>query len=179
MNPKTRLTLARIAALTIVVGLTVFIFINRDKASALAAYGYPGIFLMAFLAYATVLLPAPGLAFVFTMGAVFHPVGVALAAGAGATLGEISGYLAGFSGQAVVENIQLYKRMSVWMQKNGPLTVLLLAAIPNPVFDLAGVTAGALKMPLPKFLFWCFIGQVIKMLVFAVVGSSSLNYMLK
>lgn len=179
MNSNTRLTLARIAALVIVVGLTVFIFINRDKASALAAYGYPGIFLIAFMAYATVLLPAPGLAFVFTMGAVFHPVGVALAAGAGATLGEISGYLTGFSGQAVIENIQLYQRLSMWMQKNGPLTVLLLAAIPNPVFDLAGVTAGALKMPLRIFLFWCFLGQVIKMFIFSMIGSSSLNYLLK
>lgn len=179
MNSNTRLTLARIAALVIVVGLTVFIFINRDKASALAAYGYPGIFVIAFMAYATVLLPAPGLAFVFTMGAVFHPVGVALAAGAGATLGEISGYLTGFSGQAVIENIQLYQRLSMWMQKNGPLTVLLLAAIPNPVFDLAGVTAGALKMPLRIFLFWCFLGQVIKMFIFSMIGSSSLNYLLK
>ena len=179
MNSKTRLTLARIAALVIDVGLTIFIFINRDNASALAAHGYPGIFLIALMAHATVLLPAPGLAFVFTMGAVFHPVGVALAAGAGATLGEISGYLTGFSGQAVIENIKLYQRMSMWMQKNGPLTVLLLAAVPNPVFDLAGVTAGALKMPLPIFLFWCFLGQVIKMFVFSIIGSSSLNYILK
>ena len=175
MNSKTRLTLARIAALIVVVGLTVFIFINRDKASTLAAYGYPEIFLLAFVAYATVLLPAPGLAVVFTMGAVFNPFGVALAAAAGAALGEISGYLTGFSGQAVIENMQLYQRMSEWMKKNGPLTVLVLAAIPNPVFDLAGVTAGALKMPLVKFLFWCFLGQLIKMLLFAFVGSTSLK----
>ena len=179
MNPKTRLTLIRIAALAIVIGLTVLIFINRDKADALAAYGYPGIFLLAFLAYATVLLPAPGLAVVFTMGAVFNPIGVALAASSGAALGEISGYLAGFSGQAVVENLQLYQRMNGWMVKNGPLTVLVLAVIPNPVFDLVGVAAGILKMPLPKFLFWCFIGQVIKMMVFAFVGSSSLNLFFK
>ncbi len=175
MNSKTRLTLARIAALIVVIGLTVLIFINRDKASALAAYGYPGIFLLAFVAYATVLLPAPGLAVVFTMGAVFNPAGVALAASAGAALGEISGYLTGFSGQAIIENIKLYQRMSEWMKKNGPLTVLFLAAIPNPVFDLAGVTAGALKMPLVKFLFWCFVGQFIKMLLFAFVGSTSLK----
>lgn len=179
MNPKTRLTLARIAALVIVAGLTIFIFINRDKAAALAAFGYPGVFLLAFLSYATILLPAPGLAIIFTMGAVFNPIGVGLAAGAGATLGEISGYLAGFSGQAVIENFQLYKRMSGWMSKNGTLTILLLAAIPNPFFDLAGVTAGALKMPLSKFLIWCFIGQVIKMMIFAFIGSTSLNFLFK
>jgi len=69
--------------------------------------------------------------------------------------------------------------MKLWMQKNGPLAVLLLAAVPNPVFDLAGVTAGALKMPLAKFLLWCFFGEVIKMYLFAMVGSSSLNYLFK
>jgi uncharacterized membrane protein YdjX (TVP38/TMEM64 family) len=109
------------------------------------------------------------------MGAVFSPIGVGLAAAAGATQGEISGSLTGFSGQAVIENMQLYQRMREWMKKNGPLTVLVLAGIPNPVFDLAGVTAGALKMPLTKFLFWCLLGQLIKMLLFAFVGSTSLN----
>jgi membrane protein YqaA with SNARE-associated domain len=177
MNPKLRLTIARIAALIVVVGLTVYIFSIRDRAESLAVYGYPGIFLLAFMAYATVLLPAPGVAVVFTMGAVFNPFGVALAAGAGAALGEIVGYLAGFSGQAVIENTQIFQRLNGWMSKNGPLTVLILSAIPNPFFDIAGVTAGALKMPLRWFLFWCWIGQTIKMLIFALLGSSSINYL--
>jgi membrane protein DedA with SNARE-associated domain len=124
------------------------------------------------MAYATVLLPAPGIWIVFTMGAVFPPIGVALAAGAGAALGEISGYLAGFSGQAVIERAQMYDRLTVWMRKNGPLTVFFLAVIPNPIFDLAGVAAGALKMRLPLFLFWVWAGETIKMLFFAYAGSS-------
>ena len=37
------------------------------------------------------------------MGAIFNPIGVAVAAGLGAAIGELSGYLAGFSGQGVVE----------------------------------------------------------------------------
>lgn len=175
MSPKLRLTLARILALVVVVGLTIYIFSIRERAESLAIYGYPGIFLLAFMAYATVLLPAPGVALVFTMGAVFNPLGVALAAGAGATLGEIVGYLAGFSGQAVIENTTIYQRLSGWMTQNGPLTVLFLSAIPNPFFDLAGVAAGALKMPLRRFLFWCWIGQTIKMFIFAWLGSSSLS----
>jgi membrane protein DedA with SNARE-associated domain len=69
-----------------------------------AAYGYPGIFLIMLMANATVFLPAPGVAVVFAMGSVFNPLGVALAAGTGGAIGELTGYLAGFSGQAVVEN---------------------------------------------------------------------------
>jgi len=177
MTSNQRQTLARILALLAVIAISVFVFSIRDDAEKLAVYGYPGIFILAFLAYATVLLPAPGVAVVFTMGAVFNPVGVALAAGAGAALGELSGYLAGFSGQEVVENVAIYDRLAGWMRKNGPLTVLVLSSIPNPFFDLAGVAAGALKMPVGRFLFWAWIGETTKMFLFATAGSSSLNWL--
>ncbi|RPI32880.1 MAG: hypothetical protein EHM70_07750 [Chloroflexota bacterium] len=161
-----------------IIGLSVFIYSIREDAARLAAYGYPGIFLLSFLAYATVLLPAPGLLIVFAMGSILNPVGVALAAGAGATLGEFSGYLAGFTGRAVIERSAKYERLSGWMKKNGPLTILVLSAIPNPVFDIAGMTAGVLKMPVPRFLLWCWIGETIKMLVLAYGGASSLRFLL-
>ena len=176
LTPERRLTLARIMALFVVVALSVFIFSIRDRASELAIYGYPGIFLISFMAYATVLLPAPGVALVFTMGSVFNPIGVAIAAGTGAALGELSGYLAGFSGQAVVERADVYDRLTRWMQRNGSLTVLVLAAIPNPFFDLAGVAAGSLKMPILRFLLWCWIGEIIKMTIFAFAGAKSIDF---
>jgi len=179
VNPKFRLSILRILALLLVIGLSVFVFSVRDKAQQLAIYGYPGIFLLSFLAYATVLLPAPGVAIVFTMGGVFNPLGVAFAAGAGAALGELSGYLAGFSGQAVVENSKIYDRLKSWMHKNGVLTVLILATIPNPFFDLAGMIAGILKMPVMVFLLCCWIGETLKMLVFSYAGSASFSWLLK
>ncbi|HZD56220.1 MAG TPA: VTT domain-containing protein [Anaerolineales bacterium] len=176
LTPERRLALVRFLILLLVIALSIFIFSIRDRAHQLSLYGYPGIFLLAFLAYATVLLPAPGVAVVFTMGAVFHPLGVALAAGAGAALGELSGYLAGFSGQVVVEKAQIYERLYQWMDRRGSLTILVLSALPNPFFDLAGVAAGVLKMPVLQFLLWCWIGETIKMITFAYVGSTSLNH---
>ncbi len=176
LSPERRLTLARIMALFVVIALSIFVFSIRDQAEQLAIYGYPGIFVLSFLAYATVLLPAPGVAVVFTMGSVFNPIGVALAAGTGAALGELTGYLAGFSGQAVVEKVEVYERLTKWMKRNGSLTVLVLAAIPNPFFDLAGVAAGSLKMHVVRFFIFCWIGEVIKMAIFAFAGASSLNY---
>lgn len=178
MTPNQRQILVRVLALIAVITISVYIYGIRDRADQLAVYGYPGIFLLSFLAYATVLLPAPGVAVVFTMGAVFNPLGVALAAGTGAALGELTGYMAGFSGQAVVERAHLYDTLALWMQKKGSLTVLLLAALPNPFFDLAGVAAGALKMPLPKFLLWCWIGEILKMLFFAIAGATSLEWLI-
>lgn len=175
LTKERRVMLARIMALFVVIALSVFVFSIRDQAEELAVYGYPGIFVLSFLAYATVLLPAPGVAVVFTMGSIFDPVGVALAAGTGAALGELSGYLAGFSGQAVVERADMYERLTRWMKKNGSLTIFLLAAIPNPFFDLAGVAAGSLKMPVVRFFIFCWMGEVVKMAIFAFAGASTLN----
>jgi membrane protein YqaA with SNARE-associated domain len=175
---RNRLNLLRLLALVLVIAISVYVFSIRDQAEELAKYGYPGIFLLSILANATVLLPAPGVLFVFAMGAVFHPVWVALAAGLGAALGELSGYLAGFSGQAVIENTQIYNRIRDWMERNIRLSYLaisLLAFIPNPFFDLAGVAAGTLKMPVSKFLFFCAIGKILKMLAFAYAGAASLD----
>lgn len=170
------LTILRIAAILAVIGITVYIYSIRDHVEDFAAYGYPGIFLIALMANATVFLPAPGVAVVFTMGSIFNPIGVALAAGTGGALGELSGYLAGFSGQAVVERADVYNKISPWIEKYGSWTILVLSAIPNPFFDIAGIAAGMAKMKLWHFLLFCWIGQIIKMAMFAFAGAYSIDW---
>ncbi len=167
---KTRKNLGRILALVFVVLLTAVLVLNRDQVSKLEGIGYPGIFLASLLANATLILPLPGVLLTASMGAVFNPFWVAIAAGTGATLGEITGYLAGYSGQAVVERQDIYDRMVRWMKRYGDVTILVLAFVPNPVFDLAGIAAGMLRMPLYRFLFWCCLGKILKMMIFAYGG---------
>jgi len=79
--------------------------------------------------------------------------------------------LAGFSGQAVVEDSPRYLRVVRWMEKYGDITILALAFIPNPLFDLAGMVAGVLKMTVWKFLAYCVVGKVLKMMMFAYAGN--------
>lgn len=171
MSKETRLAIARILALVFVVSLTVLLYLNRDKVSQLEGLGYPGIFLVSLLTNATLILPLPGVLVTSAMGAVFNPLWVAVAAGSGAALGELSGYLAGFSGQGIVERTKWSDRFEAWMRRYGPITVLVLSFVPNPLFDVAGITAGVLKMPLWHFLLFCWIGKVLKMMVFAFGGS--------
>ncbi|MBL8103080.1 MAG: VTT domain-containing protein [Anaerolineales bacterium] len=166
----------RILAVLAVVGITVYIYSIRDRVDEFAAYGYPGIFLVMLLANATVILPAPGVAVVFAMGSVFNPMGVALAGGLGGALGELTGYLAGFSGQAVVEKTEIYNRILPWIQKYGAWMILVLSAFPNPFFDMAGIAAGISKIPLWKFLLACLVGQTIKMAMFAYAGYYSIDW---
>jgi len=60
-----RLNRVRIFVLLAVIAITVFVFSIRDQAEELAAYGYPGIFLLSILANATLILPAPSIALTF------------------------------------------------------------------------------------------------------------------
>ena len=173
---KTTLNIIRILILAAVVILTVVLVINREKIQELKAYGYPGIFLFSILANSTILVPVPGVVFTSAMGAVFNPLLVSVTAGAGAALGELSGYLAGFSGQAVVEGSERYQRVVRWMERYGDITILVLAFIPNPLFDLAGIIAGILKMPVWKFLIYCIIGKILKMIIFAYSGYWVINF---
>lgn len=174
-SSKFLMNLLRLLALFAVVGITLYIYSIRDRVEQFAAFGYPGIFLIAMLANATILLPAPGVALIYAMGAIFNPLAVGLVAGAGGTIGEISGYLAGFGGQAVVERTDVYNRVKPWVDKYGGWAILVLSAIPNPFFDLAGIAAGIARMPLPAFLLFTGIGQLIKMTFFALAGHYSIS----
>ncbi|HLO14881.1 MAG TPA: VTT domain-containing protein [Anaerolineales bacterium] len=165
----------RVLALFAVILITVYIYSIRTRVGQFAAFGYPGIFMIALLANATVLLPAPGVAVIYAMGAIFNPFGVGLAAGTGGAIGELSGYFAGFSGQAVVERMDIYDRVKPWVDKYGGWTIMVLSAIPNPFFDAAGIAAGIAKMPLRTFLVFTWFGQLIKMTAFALAGHYSIS----
>lgn len=167
----------RVLAVLAVIAISAYIFSIRERADEFAALGYPGIFAIALMANATVFLPAPGVAVIYAMGSVFNPLGVGLAAGAGGSLGELSGYLAGYSGQAIVERTDIYERISPFVEKYGGWSIFVLSAIPNPFFDIAGVAAGIAKMPFWKFLLVCFLGQVIKMTSFAYAGKYSIDWL--
>ncbi|MBK9926450.1 MAG: VTT domain-containing protein [Anaerolineales bacterium] len=172
-----RTNILRIISLLAVVGITLSIYNIREHVAEFEKFGYAGIFVIALLANATVLLPAPGVAIVYAMGAVFNPLGVGLAAGTGGAVGELSGYLAGFSGQAVIERTDIYERFKPWVNQYGGWAILVLSAIPNPFFDVAGIAAGIAKMPMRTFLVFTWGGQIIKMTLFAIAGHYSLTWL--
>jgi membrane protein YqaA with SNARE-associated domain len=178
LTPRVRQNLSRFLAIAFVIGISVYIFSLGDRIEALQVYGYPGVFLFTLLTSATIILPAPGLLVVFSMATVINPVGVALAAATGAALGEVSGYLAGYSGRAVIEQTDTYERITTWMTENerkSGLMIGFLAFVPLPFMDLAGMAAGALRMSIWRFLGWCFFGKVLKMTVVVLLAVSSIS----
>ena len=177
MRQEKKKPVLRFFLLFLVLALSITLFIYRKDVQKIAYFGYGGIFFLSILTNATLILPLPGVVFTSAMGAVFNPFWVAIAAGTGAALGETTGYLAGYSGQIIIDRKDWYETLTKWMRKYGNLTILVMAIIPNPFFDLAGMAAGMLKLPFYRFLFWCSIGKIIKMLLFAYTGASILKYL--
>ena len=125
-------------------------------------YAYIAVFLVALISSATVFVPAPGLAFILAAAAKWNPAIVAVAASLGSSLGEISAYYVGHWGRRVarLEGSQYYQRATQWMRRYGIFTITFFAFVPFLMFDLAGIAAGALRMPLRTFLLGTYMGRL-------------------
>ncbi len=132
------------------------------ESALLSPLGLLALFGISALANATLFLPVPGLALTAVAATVADPFTVALVAGAGQAAGESTGYLAGASGRAFMPEGPRLGRLVAWMRRRGTMTILVLATIPNPVFDVAGVLAGALRMRFVSFLAATAVGKFAK-----------------
>jgi membrane protein YqaA with SNARE-associated domain len=166
----TTLRIVQVATIVAVVaGLGAALYF-RERLQELQEYGYAAVFLIGLVSNATLILPVPGLAVSSILGGVFNPWLVGLVGGLGQALGELTGYMAGYSGQTLVDENPVYNRLTGWMQRYGMLTVFVLAVVPNPLFDVGGLAAGALRLPVWRFLLSATAGKVIKNIAFALLG---------
>lgn len=151
----------------IIITISVLLFCRRDVLIYDDAYGYFGVLVLCFLCNATVFAPAPSLAVAVTAAQTLHPIPVIILGAIGITLGEMVGYFSGKAGRNFSEKDW---RITSWVDKHGTGAIFLLALLPLPLFDLAGVSSGFCKMKWSKFTFACFLGKLLKMTVY-VYGS--------
>jgi membrane protein YqaA with SNARE-associated domain len=178
-----RADFALLAASVLLVTAFAFAFFYFDVNFAqLRTYGYVGVFAISLIGSASIFLPTPSIAAVFGGGAILHPILgipapiiVGVVAGLGETLGEFTGYAAGYGGSAVIRERAFYQSMQQWMHRNGSVIMFVFAAVPNPLFDVAGTIAGAVKMPVWKFFVSVWLGKTLKDVVIAATGVASLN----
>jgi len=159
-----RTRLVPIVALLLVLGIVVGVFLlyrySPETVDKLEGWGYLGVFLISLLLNATIILPAGNFLVMATLGAALCFPLVGLVGGLGAAIGELTGYIAGYSGQAMLQKHRLYTRLECWMKRWGSMTVFVLSAVPL-FFDVAGVAAGALRFPAWKFFIACWLGRVL------------------
>jgi membrane protein YqaA with SNARE-associated domain len=56
------------------------------------------------------------------------------------------------------------------MERYGFATLAILSAIPNPTFEIAGITAGAVRMNFWRFMAAVLIGKNVRGLLLAYLG---------
>ena len=127
------------------------------------------------LASGGLVVPVPALAITCTTATFLNPAVVAIIAGLAGTIGELTGYFLGFSGSGVLERRRFYYRIESWMRKRGWLILFLISAVPNPLFDVAGIAAGALRYPLWRYLVFVGLGKQVKFFIIAYACHYSLQ----
>ncbi len=145
---------------------------HPDDVERLKGLGYLGVFLISLALNATVILPAGNFAAMAALATSLPPIGflslnlpaplmVGIIGGIAAGLGESTGYIGGYSGQAVLTSKRrLYERLEGWLKRWGMLFIIVFSAAPL-VFDLVGLAAGAVRYPYWKFLAACILGRTL------------------
>lgn len=121
-----------------------------------------GLLLTCFVMNSAVLLPSSSLLVVLEYSYVLNPISVIMVGAIGASLGELTGYMVGAEGTSLVRRFKKVSNLTKF-REHSFLLVMLFAFIPFPVFDVAGIMAGSIRMNPFKFLLASFIGKAVKM----------------
>lgn len=141
--------------------------------------GYTALFLAGLLASVTLFLPVPMVGMVFVSASFLNPFAVGLVAAAGISAGLWPTYFAGTAGVSTVEGAERSRnamvrgvtaRVLAWFRTRPIWASFLIAAIPNPVCDLAGLMAGAAGVPFRHFFLGSLAGKSLQMTVIAMSG---------
>jgi uncharacterized membrane protein YdjX (TVP38/TMEM64 family) len=142
----------------------------------LGDYAIAGVFALTAIATATIIVPVPYIPVVMHLAQqTTRPVDlmlIAVAAGLGSVVGETSGYLVGRAGRGAVADTRMARWVAVQMSHpiRSFVTLFALSAPPNPLFDVAGMAAGAFHVPFWRFASAVFAGRCLRMAGIIVVG---------
>jgi membrane protein YqaA with SNARE-associated domain len=170
----------------IIIGLSVgLIYLLRDVMSyfdvsveGFATTAYLVVFVTTLVSNASIFVPVPIFAAIMIAAASkWDPILIALIASIAGTLGEITGYYAGYLGKKIIvtETTPGYEKLVDWMKRYGPLAIFLLSLQPILPFDIAGLISGASRIPLWKFLLPCWAGKFPKYIVICYFGFGLLH----
>ncbi|MDO8614126.1 MAG: VTT domain-containing protein [Dehalococcoidia bacterium] len=163
--------------LVVAATLAALLFALRLGPDDLERWGYAGLFAIALLRSASVVIPMPAGGIVFAAGGLLDgawgiptPVLVGLTAGFAESLGEFTGYGAGLGGSRMLQKRRLYQRVKGWVERRSVLTIFVMSFTPSPVFDVAGLAAGAVRMPILKFYPAMLAGKILRGMLVATAG---------
>jgi membrane protein YqaA with SNARE-associated domain len=163
---------ALIGLIAVALNVAAYFLIPDDLVRRLGAFGYLGVFAVTLIANATVVVPVPYYGLVARLAQELNLLGVVLAGALGSALGESVAFVVGRSGRGTVQDTRFYRWVQRQLQQpwRAFIVLFLLAAPPNPAFDVAGLTAGAFGLPFWLFISAVFLGRIIRIGLIAVFG---------
>lgn len=164
-------------ALSLAFSLAIIVIVLDLGENDLERWGYAGLFVIALVRSAAVVMPMPGGGIVFLAGGLLAPVWgvpapllVGLVAGFAESIGEFTGYGAGLGGSQMLSERRLYQRVKGWVRRRAGLTIFAMSLAPSPVFDVAGLAAGATRVPIRVFYPALLAGKIVRATVTATAG---------
>lgn len=156
--------------------LSVAFFVFKDFFSEATSFGLIGLFFINFVSSASLFVAAPAFFAVIVGGSIYPPLVVGLIASLGAALGDMVGYLFGFSGRKLTRKKLERNPKILFLEKHfkkyGALIILIMAFIPNPIFDAIGIFAGVLNYSPIRFFVIMFLGRFLRYWLLAKVAAS-------
>lgn len=162
MNQRVRQILILVGSIVLSAVVVWLGYRYQHQIQQLGSLGLVGLFIVSVVGNATVFIPVPVFVVACAAAPAYGWLASGIVNGVGATIGETTGWLAGYGGSAIIPQGKWYGQLTHFMEKRGMLGIFLLALIPNPIFDVAGAISGALKMPLWKFFLAAGAGKVIR-----------------
>jgi len=171
-----------VLSIVFVVLVTILVFFLTDYIAAFESLGYLGVFIISVLGSATIIIPAPSWTIVFVMSKILDPILLGIAAGTGSAIGELTGYFLGKGGAHLLEKeknkMKKLEKYSETVNRYGAFAIFVFSFLPNPVFDIVGMAAGAMNMKVWKFLAASVLGKTLRFILFAQLGFYTFNTMI-
>jgi len=141
-------------------------------------YGYVGIFLVSLLGATSVFIPIPSTVVIFILSSqtAFDPLLIGVIAGAGAAVGELSGYLIGLGGRKVIGE-KYKKKMDILMKlfkRFGPIVIFVFALTPLPD-DLLFIPLGVMRYKILNAFIPALLGKLASNIIIAYAGRLSIE----
>jgi membrane protein YqaA with SNARE-associated domain len=159
--------------------ISVFAFIFREQFKDGQTLGLLGILIINFFSSATFFVSGPAFLTVIAGGSIYHPILVGLTAALGTALGDIVSFFFGYSTRHLalvkLEKRLLFRVFEDFFKLHGNWILFLMALIPNPFFDAAGLVAGIFKFDIKRYFIIVFVGRLVRFLLLAYIGEWHFN----
>ncbi|HIP74070.1 MAG TPA: DedA family protein [Euryarchaeota archaeon] len=158
--------------LTVIAGMIIYYKDVEALGQLVEQYGYIGLFLVVFITNASLFVGIPTPTYIMlAVAAGLNPWVVTVVAALASALGESTGYVLGVGGRKVIEKRygHLLAQWKYHFRKHAFLTTVVLASLPFPPDDVAGIIAGSMGYDYKLFLLATFIGKCIKYGITAVL----------